>query len=520
MFFNLLDEPIIRYDTVGGSRAEASLPEVYEALMADSVGAFPALRPHQRHAWHAFLVQLGALALYRSAPTEPPADSARWATALRGLTDRFPADDPWCLVVSDITRPAFLQPPATSAERERDYKRSVSTPDELDMLRTAKNHDLKSAVAIGGKTDDWLFALVTVQTMDGFEGSGNYGISRMNKGTGNRPALSLAPMGGVGAHVRRDMVALLHHRTDTIEALPRGNSLHALLWTIPWDGTTEEGLSIGNLDPLYIEICRRIRLYADSGDRLQARRATSKGPRVEARHLNGMTGDPWTPVNKKEGKSLTLAAGGFTYQRIVDYLTPGDYQQPVLLKPTRDERAASRDMLLVARAMVRGQGKTKGYYERSVPLRSRVVRALGTVAGTESLGDMSRKRIEQIRIVQRILSHAIRTFIARGRSENIRREDRRLARPWLDQLDAAVNADFFEALQTEFEASPEDRPAVRRLWLLGIVDKARILVRDAANALPCPAAYRYRARTSAEALFEGRLRGSGGLPMLFTEDKP
>ena len=220
LLLNVLNEPLIRYNTVGGSRVEASLPQVYEALMADAVGAFPALRPHQRHAWHAFLVQLGALALYRSAATEPPLDAARWETALRGLTDEFPDDEPWCLVVSDITRPALLQAPATSTEQEGDYKHAVATPDEMDMLRTARNHDLKSAVAIGAATDDWLFALITVQTMDGYKGPGNYGISRMNGGTSNRPAFSLAPAGGVGAHVRRDIVALLDRRNDIIGAFP------------------------------------------------------------------------------------------------------------------------------------------------------------------------------------------------------------------------------------------------------------------------------------------------------------
>ena len=50
---------------------EASLPEVYAALMADIVESFPAIRPHQRHAWHAFLVQL-----------------ARWPCTATGWTPR------------------------------------------------------------------------------------------------------------------------------------------------------------------------------------------------------------------------------------------------------------------------------------------------------------------------------------------------------------------------------------------------------------------------------------------------
>ena len=55
---NILTDSLIRIN-VAGSTYPASLPETYAALMDDKVDAFPALRPHQRHAWHAFLVQLG-----------------------------------------------------------------------------------------------------------------------------------------------------------------------------------------------------------------------------------------------------------------------------------------------------------------------------------------------------------------------------------------------------------------------------------------------------------------------------
>ena len=61
------------------------------------------------------------------------------------------------------------------------------------MLVTSKNHDLKSAVAVQAGVDDWIFALITLQTMEGFGGAGNYGISRMNGGLGSRPAFSLVP---------------------------------------------------------------------------------------------------------------------------------------------------------------------------------------------------------------------------------------------------------------------------------------------------------------------------------------
>jgi CRISPR system Cascade subunit CasA len=499
-----------------GERVMASLPEVYAALMADSVASFPALRPHQRHAWHAFLVQLGALVLHRSYIDTPFVATVVWAGALRRLTARFPQDEPWCLVVDDITRPALLQPPSASAEHAVEYKHEISTPDELDMLRTAKNHDIKSSVATKVRADDWMFALLTVQTMDGFEGAGNYGISRMNGGMGSRPAFSLAPVGGIGAHVRRDMVALADRRADLLDTYPLSDNGHALLWTIPWDGTAGEGLFPTSLDPFYIEICRRIRLRSDTDGQLRGVRATSKQARIAAKELNGRTGDPWTPVNLKEGKSLTLAAGGFAYKRIRDYLTPGDYQQPILLAPTQTEQASGVEMWLVARGMVRGQGKTEGYHERDIPFRPRLVRALGSEAGLLTFGAISKERIKQVSIIQRILSHAIQTFVARGESDNSRPERRRYARPWLNRLDAAVDTDFFDSVQAEFEAPSEERATVGRLWLLQVVDTARDLLSDACDSLPCPAIHRYRARTSAESLFEGRIRGPKGLPFLFT----
>ena len=69
--YNILTDPLIRFDLSDRSRVIASLPEVYAALMAAEVDAFPGLRPHQRHAWHAFLVQLGTMAMHRSGRRRP-----------------------------------------------------------------------------------------------------------------------------------------------------------------------------------------------------------------------------------------------------------------------------------------------------------------------------------------------------------------------------------------------------------------------------------------------------------------
>ena len=520
---NILRDSLIRYDRRKGGRVSASLPEVYSALMADGVDTFSVLRPHQRHAWHAFLVQLGAMAMHRAGAIDPPASADDWEALIRSLTPDYTEDEPWHLVVDNITRPAFMQPPARYRERDQDYKSGAATPDELDMLVTSKNHDLKSAVAAQATADDWIFALVTLQTMEGFGGAGNYGISRMNGGLGSRPAFSLAPSAeGVGAHVRRDIGALLEYRPTLLSKHPMKDGGTALLWTMPWDGAPAEALLPNHLDPLYIEVCRRVRLRPDAECQLNAIRASSKAARIEGKDLKGRMGDPWTPVNpSREGLPLTLGSGGFTYKRVTDYLF--DWEHPALLDPTQAEKSSSEEMRLVARAMVRGQGKTEGYYERSIPIGYKLKSAMLRLDATQELGGIAKSRIEEIGKVQRILSHAIQVFAARGDSDKVSPEGRALARSWLNRLDGIVDARFFEDLQDEFEAPESEREGVHNRWLMngssGVVDHARGLLHDAADSLPCPAIHRYKAEVNAEGLFDGRLRGSSGLPFLFDQQE-
>ena len=519
---NVLSEPLIRVERPDATRVPLSLPEVFAELMADEVATFPMLRPHQRHAWHSLLVQVAVMAMERARVCEPPVGAQQWADLLVALTPDHPDGEPWHLVVDDITKPAFMQPPARSLDGQQDYREPVDTPDELDMLVTSKNHDLKSAVAAHAGPDDWIFALCTLQTMDGYGGAGNHGISRMNGGYGNRPAFALAPYGaGPGEHVRRDIAALLEFLPEIVSDHPMTPSGLRLLWTLPWDGTRSEALLIDGLHPLYVEVCRRIRLRAGGDGRLAGVRATSRAARIEGKDLKGRTGDPWTPTNvTKEGLPLTLGSGGFSYRRVSEYLTgSAEWTHPALLRPTQAERRSSATMQVVARAMVRGPGKTEGYHERVIPIRNRLRSAVLRIDASPEPGEIASSRIQEIRTIERILSHAIQMFAARGDHGRISPEHQRLARSWLNRLDEILDARFFEDLQAEFEVEPTERRAIRNRWLMngedGVIDHARGLLRQATSSLPCPSLYRYKAGVAAEALFEGRLRGSSGLPFLF-----
>ena len=501
--YDILTDPLIRIATSDGSFVEASLPEVYAALVEDEVNSFPALRPHQRHPWHAFLVQLAAMAMSHAGINEPPADAAEWAGLIRGLTPEFPDDEPWHLVVDDITEPALMQVPARAKDRQQDYKSAVATPDELDMLVTSKNHDLKTAVAEQAEFDDWIFALITLQTMEGYGGRYNYGISRMPSGYGNRPAFSFSPSTRPGIHVKYDLAALLRQRRSVLDEYPMTDSGITLLWVIPWDGTKAESKLLTQMEPYYIEICRRVRLTWQSGN-LSALRANSDARRII--DAKGLTGDPWMPVgintNPRGTPPAFLGPRKFGYERVVDGLLSPDWKPPLLLRPAHSDG----DMQLIARGMVRGEGGTEGYHERTIPLGSMSVRAFGRPRGAEELGHIARERIEQVRTVQRILRHAVWTFAASGKTEDVSDEVRALANPWGNRLDQLVDVTFFDDLQTEFEADPSERTVIRKVWLKNIIDDARGILLDADDALPCRAIHRYRARVRASDIFELRIQ--------------
>ena len=516
---NLLHDPIIRV-TTGGSRQERmSLPEVYQALMLDQVEAFPALRPHQRHPWHAFLTQLGAIALHRAGQDEPPINAVDWHDHFMNLTTDWPDDQPWCLVVHDITQPAFMQPPTASETAVRDYKKKFLTPDGIDLLITSRNHDLKRSVATAPESDDWVLALISLQTSAGYPGRGNYGISRMNGGNGSRPAFSLTPSTRFGLHLRRDLKALLECRDSLTIDYPMSGDGIALLWSEPWDGEKAEALPLTALDPLYIEVCRRIRLRLDKGGRLYAARATSAATRIDSKTMNGVVGDPWTPINTKEHKSLTLSPLGFGYQRTADYLTSPDWKEaPIFL--TAAEREDTQPMFLVARGITGGQGKTSGYHERILPFKSEIVGAFGHLKGVRELGDLARERINQVRNVQRILRHAVAVYIAKGDTDALKKDDFDLADQWARRLNDIVDTGFFGDLQDEHMAEgPEQRHQVRLRWLRSVISAARSLSAQAYDGLPCSALYRYRARVRAESVFERRLRGRDGFPEAFERKK-
>jgi CRISPR system Cascade subunit CasA len=498
---DLLIDPVVRVALADGRRLSVSLPEVLSLLTADAIDDFPGLRAHQRHPWHAFLVQVAALAMHRAYAPSPFENAATWAESLRALAPGQPSAW-WLVAPQDV--PAFLQAPDPRAKLAE--WRTALSPDAIDILVTSRNHDVKQRRIVDASSDDWLFALLSLQTQEGFLGSGNYGISRMNGGFASRPGVGIVPSGGPGRRWIRDVRAVLDARDRTIRDLGLSETGVALVWLKPWSG--EGSIAFESLDPFYIEICRRVRLVrVPQGWR--AFYTGSASARVESKARSGVTGDPWTPVRRAEAKALTVSAQGFDYRLMSELLfgSPGGEQpfEPAIAQRWRLDDD-TEGVSVLARVVVRGQGKTEGYHERAVPV-SRTIRRMLLAHRTDEVATSASLRVEAIsNVTARVLKPSLFRLLQAGpaRINFDARSTAAQVQAILRRFEAAEDARFFTDLGEEFDS--DDPVAVRFAWKRTLIDRARAALLEAFHSGPQVGERRYRARADALKGFEAGVR--------------
>ncbi len=487
MPYGLLDEPLLGAEDDAGVRVTVTLPGLLARLSQGVPTSLTAVQAHQQHAVHAFLVQLAALALVRAGETESAHDETRWRELLvAGAKEDGAGPEAFALVVEDLAKPAFLQPPVPEGTLDVLQNEHTRPSAELDVLVTAKNHDVKIDRIDRPTPEHWALGLISLQTMQGYLGAGNFGIARMNSGYGSRPCAAFAPGMGSTARFRRDVHALLRDRSALEARFDFGSRGHlGLVWCAPWDGTTS--LSAPYLDPFFIEICRRVRLASTPLQAIVAYRGTSESPRIDAKEAKGNLGDAWTPVKRKDGRALSVSATGFTYELVQGLLFSEEWEQGAA------GQGEGADRLWLGQVLARGQ-KTGGYHERwvSVPERARsflsrperrsvlAARAQGWVA-----------RAETVRL--KILRPALLILMQGGPEANLKFDDKR-ADGYLRTLDLAIDAEFFPLLFEHVEDSPEAADATfeRRLFEL-----ASAQLDAAIRSLPVPSARKWRAEARA-----------------------
>ena len=185
----------------------------------------------------------------------------------------------------------------------------------------------------------------------------------------------------VGTAFRRDVVAVAcvqnvlwdaaqTRRLGTDEAI-------ALLWTVPWDG--QESMPLSRLHPLFVEICRRVRLVRRE-ENLFARIANSDHSRVDAKHLHGDLADPWAPIERSDSpRALSITAEALSYRRMNELLfgsSKRSWRLPLLARARGREGVSA--LQIVGAGIASRQGKGISPPGRGLWLHSR---ELQTVRG-------------------------------------------------------------------------------------------------------------------------------------------
>ena len=406
-------------------------------------------------------------------------------------------------------QPAFLQPPAPPGLKWS----TVHTPDELDLLITSRNHDLKQKVAHQAAVEDWVFALVSLQTSEGYGGKGNQGIARMNGGSSSRPLLGLAPAGDKETAIDpsawwiRDVLRLLEHRAAGNHSTVGIAEGPALLWCLGWPEGQQ--LDLRTLDPWFIEVCRRIRLYR--ADVIFARRSTSQATRIDAKQFKGVVGDPWAPVHKTDEKSLTLSGGDFDYRRLCALLFSNDWEVPLL---GRGDASGSGQMLLVAEALARGNAKTEGFRSRVLPIPGRVARRfLSPTAAT-----LSQTQMHEIEEFDKALRTSLALLAARGDRELLKKDHYIFSRPARSRFNREVDRLFFPSLwrRVAAAADPTSTETEKINFLAELHQAAQAEFDNALPAIPCTTIHRPRAEARARRQFRNSLWRS--YPELFEKE--
>ena len=107
---DLLERPVFSVSDADGNHSVVSLAELLARLSNEQATELAQLMPHQQHVMHAFVVQLMALVAARGGlePSSLSRTAEGWRDALRQLAGSAEA---FQLVVKDLSKPAFLQPP-------------------------------------------------------------------------------------------------------------------------------------------------------------------------------------------------------------------------------------------------------------------------------------------------------------------------------------------------------------------------------------------------------------------------
>ena len=514
LFGNLLKDNIIRVRTRSSEMRLVTLPELLALLMADDIESLMALRPHQKQALHCFLAQVSAMAMLAADECDLSGKADRWADLLRNMTPGFEQDEPWCLVVDDWLKPAFMQAPVPEGSWDPPKDDPVAfTPDQIDIPSGSKHHEIKSFAILNDDPSAWFFSLITLQTQQGYFGSGNHGISRMKSGAALRPFVGATDrQARLGAAVRRDIITLIKDFPSARQSplYSKGPNDIQLAWVEAWDGVSQ--LAPERLHPYFVELCRQIRLKLVECN-VVACRSKSKAKRIAMPDaLRGAVGDPWAPVKLGGAPEVFSVRNktfqGIGYRLVADVIDPRKFEMSPLGRRRSDEFQNGFELLFML--LPRDEGKTYGYHERRVTISPEVADVLGHDPSSTRLSDLANERVSNVTRASDALLFSLRMLLEGAPKELKRRrrpEEIKRTNHFITQFERAVDEDFFGHLFEEVAAplGSEAARACRKRWIEIIWQRARDALAAAEAGSPLSGVRRYRARATAEGLLDGAI---------------
>jgi len=205
-------------------------------------------------------------------------------------------------------------------------------------------------------------------------------------------------------------------------------------------------------------------------------------------------------ISKGDAKALSVQGQGFDYKLIHRILFTGDFvKSEIQCVQTLD----GEGLALITQGAARGNSKTEGYHERIVPISPKV-RGLLLANQKNQLERIAGRRITEISEMRKLLWTALAVLFANGNSGDSTAGIKAKASKFAAPFEVAEDARFFVDLNDEIEAAD---PAAQRLqWLLGLVERAEIILNAAFDAGPRSGIQKYRAQSVALSRFHGGLR--------------
>jgi len=472
---NVIETPIFNI-RIGETETVVSLAELLGHHAGGRDVILTNCRMHQRMAVHAHLVQLACLAKRRHRSRVLPVDSAGWVEALLSLTNGDAT--PWELVPESNSVPGYMQPPAPDLDETWNLK---ETPDSIDALNAAAAHHLKPKMIGKASLDHWAYSLISVQTQ---VNTTNW----MYPSGGRTPPLGrifvgLTPGSNWGLRFQRDVKAWENVYDDLVRIYRYKPDGTALLWTLP----VAEMISLNDLDPLFIEVCRRIRLGGSSP--ITARSTTwhqkpsaIKG-QAKLQMAGWLTGDIWTPLVKTKEEDLLSPAKigpkGFTY----------DWLHEVIFKEGALACSALRHMpedgvepYLTAFGIARYQGKTFGVHQRSlrVPAHVAAIWTSQDPVAAQAKSDLGHLSSELVQMALKVRTKVLQPSLAEIKDQA--KSKRNILNTHIYEVfEAEVDARYVERLFQQ--GDPKD---ICREWGQELLNLAERVLNDGLRTIPLP----------------------------------